>query len=239
MAANRNPEHTHTPRDFLRFPELALEIRLQIWRATFPPPRRVYFDTIACCRDRTRAKALPADAPVSLYINQESRKETRRHYDIFRNEYKPRCSKGPAEARKSTTFICPERDILVLCSLELFPSPDLFISAIAQFGGRLEGGLEAIRKVEFTSVDWRIVFGWNSSEKLWEVIRSLPGLSTLRLAAFEEVGHKTRQRALGELEKQKGSFVRGVPPKLSFVRVEGPPTKEEVHSLDFFFEDLT
>jgi hypothetical protein len=126
----------------------------------------------------------------------------------------------------------------VLCSLELFPSPDVFISAIAQFGEQLKGGLEAIRTVEFTAVDWRIVFLWNSSENMWRAVRSLPGLSTLRFAAFEHVGDKIRRKALRELEMQKGRFVRGVLPDLSFVRIEGRATKEEVHSLDCFFDDL-
>lgn len=126
----------------------------------------------------------------------------------------------------------------MLCSVELFPSPDLFFSAISQFAEQLDGGLATIRNVEFTSVDWRTVFTWNCSEKLWAVIRRLPGLSTLRLAAYEDVGHKTRQRALRELDKQKGIFVHGVPPDLSFVRLEGRPTKEEAHSLEWFFEDM-
>ena len=48
------------PHSFTLFPRLPVELRLAIWRSTFPPPRRVFLDGVR-------------RSPIALSINHESR----------------------------------------------------------------------------------------------------------------------------------------------------------------------
>jgi hypothetical protein len=73
---------------FEKFPELPREIRLLVWRSTFPDPRIVelqeghnptgYF----MGRYTKRSWVSPVSPPNTLWINHESRTETLRHYRL-------------------------------------------------------------------------------------------------------------------------------------------------------------
>ena len=76
---------------FTSFPELPLEIRLEIWRLTFPGPRTVCLDPCDCRDYRESHRSFP----ISLQANHESRQETLQHYVIIPQPYprsvRPRC----------------------------------------------------------------------------------------------------------------------------------------------------
>ena len=91
MSPGRNLHRTcpplvsSTPRTFQQFARLPIEIRLMVWRATFPKDKSnttLVFELEegmrACMRDRHYKCS-----PVSLYINQESRNETLKYYRRF------------------------------------------------------------------------------------------------------------------------------------------------------------
>lgn len=83
------------------FPQLPPEIRLYLWRLTFPPPRYVelsgaYFKAVNelkppsfSRREKRTLNLLKENFPPSLSINQESRTETLYHYQIVFPPRKP------------------------------------------------------------------------------------------------------------------------------------------------------
>lgn len=87
------PQPLHLPwRDTLLefhiFPKLPIELRLEIWRATFP--RRTIFLNIWTRYESARTMALwIVNISPSLGINSESARETLRHYQVF--DLMPEC----------------------------------------------------------------------------------------------------------------------------------------------------
>jgi hypothetical protein len=63
---------------FTYFPKLALELRLMIWRAAFPRGRKVKIGA-----QLNYGTYYGPPVPLTLMINQESRKETLRHYLLY------------------------------------------------------------------------------------------------------------------------------------------------------------
>jgi hypothetical protein len=74
------------PQEFHRFSDLPTELRLLIWREIFPPAGAFLLDGRIQSFDRLDPVHfwLPEnrEPPVTLYINSESREETRRHYRL-------------------------------------------------------------------------------------------------------------------------------------------------------------
>jgi hypothetical protein len=95
------------PHTFWLFSKLPLEIRLNIWRQTFPRRTHMIFNgpykPWPCLR--VRHTPLP---PVSSRVNFESRQETLRHYKVFKTS--PGCI--CYSLRPETLYFHPERDIL-------------------------------------------------------------------------------------------------------------------------------
>ena len=95
---------------FPRFPELPTEIRLQVWREVFPgdvdPTKhrrilfRFYGDTLV-----TRATTIP----IVFYINQESRSEALRHYQLLFDNIEG----------VDPIYYNPKRDTIGLCTYHL------------------------------------------------------------------------------------------------------------------------
>lgn len=74
-------------RSFTLFPKLPIELRLKIWRSTFPRNRSIDLHKWAMARTYKfleEGEGLPA--PVTLYVNSESRQETLKHYFILREK---------------------------------------------------------------------------------------------------------------------------------------------------------
>lgn len=71
---------------FERFPKLPTEIRLKIWRLSFPEGRNMCLDTSYIFEgflEDWYKHHLRRPFPIALHINQESRSETLRHYVIL------------------------------------------------------------------------------------------------------------------------------------------------------------
>ncbi|KAK0122422.1 hypothetical protein ONS95_010658 [Cadophora gregata] len=80
--------------EFTFFAELPMEIRLVIWRFAFPRSRNIKLDfDVNAVKHNLSVGALSnteveiearCPLPVTLYVNSESRKETLKHYTIFK-----------------------------------------------------------------------------------------------------------------------------------------------------------
>lgn len=76
-----------TLKEFHKFPKLPTELRLKIWKATFPRPRVIALD----CMDeyspgnfglRWHPSSFPPPTPVALQVNSESREEALKSYKL-------------------------------------------------------------------------------------------------------------------------------------------------------------
>lgn len=107
---DKPPPEAKSSRQFSIFPNLPLEIRLKIWRITFPPPR-YYILSVHCyptaeiSRNLSKLSSYEKQSvPVSLSINRESRAETLKHYSVF----------VCANVSQSKTKKVPARDVVYL-----------------------------------------------------------------------------------------------------------------------------
>lgn len=71
---------TATFESFTLFPKLSVEIRLKIWRLSFPNCRKVELRWVVI-NPFDMLLAAVATNPITLYVNQESREETLRFYE--------------------------------------------------------------------------------------------------------------------------------------------------------------
>ncbi|CZR55835.1 uncharacterized protein PAC_05723 [Phialocephala subalpina] len=73
--------------DFQLFPRLPIELRLSIWRLSFPEARHVSLDTgfggDSSIWVHSFRENVEHPLPITLHINHESRAETLRHYTIL------------------------------------------------------------------------------------------------------------------------------------------------------------
>ncbi|PVH74843.1 hypothetical protein DL98DRAFT_575407 [Cadophora sp. DSE1049] len=74
---------------FNSFSQLPLEIRLSVWRFSFPRGRLINLDQYVAAsfewdadRDRTYGIETSCGLPPTLHVNQESRRETLKHYSL-------------------------------------------------------------------------------------------------------------------------------------------------------------
>jgi hypothetical protein len=95
------------PHTFRLFPKLPLEIRVNIWRQTFPRRTHMIFNgpykPFPCFRVR-----YTPPPPVSSRVNFESRQETLRHYKVLQTSTLCTCY----SLRPKTLYFHPEIDIL-------------------------------------------------------------------------------------------------------------------------------
>jgi hypothetical protein len=204
---------------------LPTELRLKIWRNIFPPPRRVQLGIVDPKKPIIPESPQP---PITLFINQESRSETRKYYEIIHYDYeKGRGSGGDEERIKWITFICVERDTLVINSRLAFFRRDLLRSATSQLADKLKGGLESICAVEFSKWNWVQVFHRSIpglaelNTNIWWAIGRFPGMRTLDFVLHDSVqtiDAQACQKALVTFfQENKASYNRGVLPKVTFV----------------------
>ena len=96
---------------FTLFPKLPIELRLKIWRASFPRGREVNFAAVrpnASREDEVTSMEDDSPLPATLSVNRESRHETLKHYlVVLRDEYN-----GDSSAKKQKPFVYnPKLDI--------------------------------------------------------------------------------------------------------------------------------
>ena len=221
---------------FTLFSNLPAEIRLKIWRTTFPPPRRVEFGAIDPDHPLITK---PPPPPVTLFVNQENRAETRKHYDVVHyNHKKGTRNDGNEECLKWVTFICPERDTLVIKTADVFFRFDVLSVTTTQLRKQLMGGLESIRAVEFTKWNWLQVFHQpmpglvELNTNIWWAIKSFRGMRTLDFILAESseasVAPLCQSAVVAFFEKHKVRYNGGVAPKVSFFKASGFSTLPEV-----------
>jgi hypothetical protein len=157
---------------FTCFPKLALELRLMIWRATFPRGRKVKLP--AQLRSFTY---YGPPLPSTLMTNQESRTETLRHYllcyedDELLKKVPPAAPKmrSTSNVQKILRTICynPGRDILfVPARLVTEISTNAILNLIAEKCRPL-GNVRVLALENFYS-------SWS-----WETVKRNPALSAI------------------------------------------------------------
>lgn len=189
--------------DFQVFPELPIEIRLKIWRATFPKGRTLNFDKVPFpCR-------LPP--PITHRVNRESRRETFAHYQIFRlvDSHDYRLWKA---AYFITSVKCPKNgDGVSIC---ISPSLDVIQVSLWLLTNRWLNGMwmkifpaqslscfSTVQQLRFTGVWWNEVI----AERV--LIADLQHFKCLRkLEIVVETGASEREHCLLCMEHLRSVF---------------------------------
>ncbi|KAM3069508.1 hypothetical protein ACMFMF_008725 [Clarireedia jacksonii] len=148
----------HTPgglEKFTLFPLLPAELRLEIWRQSFPTSR-----TIVLTPTPRPSEASSAPLPVTLSVCGESRAETLRHYTIlYRSEFKTRNNLCSARPRSHLQPICFNASVDMI----YFHAHDLvwpgkgrakFNEWIRFLESRAPGILRSAKSVEVGGLDW-------------------------------------------------------------------------------------
>ena len=133
------------PESFTLFPKLPIELRLRIWRLTFPPSRVLKIPVVPSRPSLQRQ--LSACNPVALFVNHESRSEALRLYrPLMRHSDN---ASGPTKA----VYFDPDTDITCIgvTATPFWESQplEIFVS---------EGGvLDYIKHVKFCGILWDAV----------------------------------------------------------------------------------
>ena len=131
---------------FPRFPELPTEIRLQVWRDTFPgdvDPTKHHRIVIKFRGDDIITTATP---PLVFHINHESRSEALRYYQLLFDNIEG----------VHPMYYNPELDTIALC--QYYPRCFTYLAWLDQgliwFRRNCPGQLEAIQALEVVSRDF-------------------------------------------------------------------------------------
>jgi hypothetical protein len=200
-----------------------------------PPPRRVEFGAID---PEHPLITKPPPPPVTLFVNQESRAEIRKYYDVVHYDHETSARNDGSEERlKWVTFICPERDTLVIKTVDVFFRYDVLSATAAQLRDQLKGGLKSIRAVEFTKWNWLQVFHQpmpglvELNTNIWWTLRRFRGIRTLNFILAESSAESAAQLCqtpvVAFFEKHKARYNGGVPPKVSFFKASVSSTLSE------------
>ncbi|PMD38750.1 hypothetical protein L207DRAFT_513241 [Hyaloscypha variabilis F] len=118
--AEVEPQTLSTPTTFPLFPLLPLDLRLEIWQHTHPPPRNVILSFPQTRRTRARIPnwdkqwpfpRLPYSHFITLLINRESRAFFLSHYQLIFSDF-PCDEKKKKEGRKAGWWFDARRDSL-------------------------------------------------------------------------------------------------------------------------------
>ena len=108
-------ESLQPSRSFTLFPELPIELRFKVRHWSFPDPAEVY---IGVTEIFLRSRQGPLRFPISLWIHQESRRETLKHYCLFDRSRIP----GQEVFRPEPLCFHPRRDIICIRYRDMFPN---------------------------------------------------------------------------------------------------------------------
>jgi hypothetical protein len=126
---------------FTLFPKLPIELRLKIWRCSFPRGRSISPDSYLTYGDygppnfyatAVKIKTVeswrdvpPTEFPVALWVNKESRQETSRHYIIILPKGQPNfrlraVCYSPSLDNAFTDLYSPDRILPVMHSVKSY-----------------------------------------------------------------------------------------------------------------------
>jgi hypothetical protein len=162
------------PSTFHPFPKIPLEIRIMIWRETFPRSRHTWafrLGNMSCCD--ILQYPLP---PITACINQESRSETLRKYQVLNAGLIP-ChsySNKGLLIRPQTTFWNEDRDFLCIYWSWLFSSSLIYFWH-SHFINDFQSFHNSVRTLELRLYFWvaRIDDSEDSHLKLFTGLREI------------------------------------------------------------------
>lgn len=158
---------------FNLLPELPIEIRLQIFRAMFPGPRHVCLDADfhwtfnyeASVQSQNR---LPL--PPTLFINQESRAETLKHYYVvFKHDSTAFKGYEPFAERPFVFNPTVDSAYITFGSLHGGTNYRRFDAWVEYLNTQLPGGTNAIQSLEIRDMNWEApITAWIQGESPME-----------------------------------------------------------------------
>ncbi|KUJ06791.1 uncharacterized protein LY89DRAFT_743429 [Mollisia scopiformis] len=171
--------------EFTCFPELPAELRLMIWRLTFPKERKVGLLMMTFTSTKKRkslhSKQLNEPLPVSLHINHESRIETLTHYQIFYRsdvgDIEPLAEPYDRPLCVNTTLdtlVLPVDLALLGCESEYYKSE--YTAWMTYLDNNLDGGLKSVRYLRIAGH-----IGFRGEEAL-KAIECFQGLQVLTVS---------------------------------------------------------
>ena len=175
--------------EFQLFSRLPIELRIMIWRLSFPPGRKVVLELNPCysCETFTafqlqgRAIAEPAPLhdrrtelphPVTLHTNRESRQETLKHYRVLFTNVGRQCpihaddvaqyhiSKEAVSVNPTHDTICLIHGFCDLLSQRAFANMDLLL-------GQAPGLASEIQSVEVRNIQYNSISPYSSHRRRW------------------------------------------------------------------------
>jgi hypothetical protein len=143
---------------FTLFQKLPLELRLKIWRSTFPKPRFVSLGRSCigpsckvCHHEVQRDQHTPL--PVTLGINSESRIETLKCYTVVLRQGE-REERGQKDKRRRLIYFDHLRDKIYLADCCYWNSEEL-LDWVEWLNSKALGRLEKVKSLEFNGVGLR------------------------------------------------------------------------------------
>jgi hypothetical protein len=179
------------PQEFHRFSDLPTELRLHIWREIFPPAGAFLLDGRIQSFDRLDPVHfwLPEnrEPPVTLYINSESRKETRRHYRLTLNNSRHDVILQIIQISYSMSMIMrrkpiwfnPRKDVGFL-HIQHFISADFYNFAVKPVKG-MDRRSATFRTLALVETEWI-----RGTEGIWDADLKKPRAKGLRRFPFLE-----------------------------------------------------
>ncbi|KUJ18958.1 uncharacterized protein LY89DRAFT_717455 [Mollisia scopiformis] len=155
---------------FHQFAKLPVELRLKIWRETFPPGRHVnletgygvdgafvesVFDLVGRDHEafqfpdrfaRKYIQLIQRPMPIALSVNHESRKEALSQYVVLFQSDVPEIKAGRAKVQDRPFCFAPARDSLIIAPHYLYNS--WMNKWLAYIDQELPGGLASIRSLQ-------------------------------------------------------------------------------------------
>jgi len=144
---------------FHLFPNLPTELRLQIWRSAFPPPRIVETRSLSSTltnHDGPLRRAVKL--PIVLKINRESREETLKHYTLI-----PRSQNG-SEFQAGVFCFNSKRDVLHIYRHPFFFGED----PVRDIGIDYQNSLNSVRMLEISiSSNFEFMFSFKRIQHMF------------------------------------------------------------------------
>jgi len=205
------------PKTFSLFSLLPTEVRLKIWRATFPPGRRI---SLAIFHSKPQKNIQQPHPPTSLFANQESRNETLRYYNVVCYDI---------DQLHRFTFISPQKDVLVIDGDVAFHRVQLQQARVSaeELNEHLSASLGIFRTLELRNLNWPVVFinpspGYEHQRpSIWWVISQFQGLHTIEFvmpyALLDVYCEPCKVVVEAFLDEHKEKYDGGIQPKIKFI----------------------
>jgi hypothetical protein len=150
------------PHTFTLFPRLPIELRLRIWRLGFAHGRQVSFTAFApglTPKDSEviqKKDLLSSPLPITLFVNNESRKETMKHYLVVSR----RGHTGKLRKEDEQPFCYnPKLDVAWIAPMTIFWVPTL--SWMKYLKSKAPEAFSKTKVLEVRFWDWDTAFNFN------------------------------------------------------------------------------